>query len=176
VEPPQGSISVRAKCGGEHTGPNPTDRGKRGSKYHVLVDQPGIPLAVQLTAANVYDSKLLESLVDAVLRSVAQSARPDAPASARSSCMPTRDTTSRRPGRHCGGVASRPGSHGGPWSQAHAWVVTAEVMERTQGCVVRFRKLTVRYDQHAASVLAFLHLACAVICLRFLAHAEADAH
>jgi transposase len=46
------SISVRAKRGGEHTGPNPTDRGKRGSKYHVLVDRQGIPLAVQLTAAN----------------------------------------------------------------------------------------------------------------------------
>jgi hypothetical protein len=26
--------SVRAKRGGELTGPNPTDRGKRGSKYH----------------------------------------------------------------------------------------------------------------------------------------------
>ena len=31
------SISVRAKRGGEYTGPNPTDRGKAGSKYHVLV-------------------------------------------------------------------------------------------------------------------------------------------
>jgi hypothetical protein len=28
------SISIRAKRGGEHTGPNPTDRGKAGSKYH----------------------------------------------------------------------------------------------------------------------------------------------
>jgi hypothetical protein len=32
--------------------------------------------------------------------------------------------------------------------------------------VLAFRRLTVRYDRHAASVLAFLHLACAPICLR----------
>src|ERR671920_615466 len=29
------SCSVRAKRGGELTGPNPTDRGKAGTKYHV---------------------------------------------------------------------------------------------------------------------------------------------
>ena len=34
-------------------------------------------------------------------------------------------------------------------------------------------RLTVRYDRHAASVLAFLHLACSLICLRFLQRAEA---
>jgi transposase len=60
------SISVRAKRGGEHTGPNPTDRGKAGSKYHVLVDQWGVPLAVHLSAANVHDSQLLVPLVDAI--------------------------------------------------------------------------------------------------------------
>jgi hypothetical protein len=61
------SVSVRAKRGGEHTGPNPVDRGTKGSKYHVAVDRQGVPLAVQLTAANVHDSKLLGPLVDAVL-------------------------------------------------------------------------------------------------------------
>ena len=31
------SCSVRAKHGGELTGPNPTDRAKRGTRYHVVV-------------------------------------------------------------------------------------------------------------------------------------------
>src|SRR3954453_22524451 len=35
------SCSVRAKHGGELTGPNPTDRAKRGTKYHVLVASDG---------------------------------------------------------------------------------------------------------------------------------------
>jgi hypothetical protein len=60
------SVSVRAKRGGEQTGPSPVGRGKAGSKYHVLVDRQGVPLAVQLSAANVHDSRLLEPLLDAV--------------------------------------------------------------------------------------------------------------
>src|ERR671911_1051122 len=50
---------------GEKTGPNPTDRGKQGSKRHLVVDRNGVPLAVRHTAANVHDSKALEDLVDA---------------------------------------------------------------------------------------------------------------
>jgi transposase len=37
------STSVRAKRGGEDTGPNAVDRGKAGSKFHLLVDRQGIP-------------------------------------------------------------------------------------------------------------------------------------
>src|SRR5262245_51540276 len=36
------SSSVRAWGGGEDTGPNPTDRGKKGSKHHTVVDGQGI--------------------------------------------------------------------------------------------------------------------------------------
>ena len=39
------SKSCPAPLGGEQTGKNPTDRGKRGSKIHILVDQRGAPLA-----------------------------------------------------------------------------------------------------------------------------------
>ena len=42
------SCSVRAVCGGTQTGPNPTDRAKRGSKRHLICDAPGVPLAVAL--------------------------------------------------------------------------------------------------------------------------------
>jgi hypothetical protein len=38
------SCSVRAKHGGELTGPNPTDRGKPGTKYHLAVSTDGLPL------------------------------------------------------------------------------------------------------------------------------------
>jgi transposase len=42
--------SVDAASGGTATGRNPTDRGKPGSKRHLVVDRQGIPLAVLLTA------------------------------------------------------------------------------------------------------------------------------
>jgi hypothetical protein len=45
------SCSVRAKRGGELTGPNPTDRGKAGTKYHVAASTDGIPLGVVPSAA-----------------------------------------------------------------------------------------------------------------------------
>ena len=54
--------SVRAKRGGDLTGPNPTDRGKRGTKYHVAVTGDGVPVACAATAANVNDTVLFERL------------------------------------------------------------------------------------------------------------------
>jgi transposase len=54
-----------------------------------------------------------------------------------------------------------------PLQAGKRWVV-----ERTHGWLLAFRRLTVRYDRHAASVLAFLYLACALVCLRFLRRAE----
>jgi len=47
------TCSVRAKRGGDFTGRNPTDRGKRGSKYHIATDGDGVPVACIVTAANV---------------------------------------------------------------------------------------------------------------------------
>jgi hypothetical protein len=55
--------SVRAKRGGELTGPNPTDRGKVGSRYHVVVATDGLPLGVVPSAANVHDTRLLPHLL-----------------------------------------------------------------------------------------------------------------
>lgn len=57
------SCSVRAKRGGELTGPNPTDRGKAGTKYHVVVSTDGIPLGVVPSAANVHDTRLFAHLL-----------------------------------------------------------------------------------------------------------------
>ncbi|SOD88015.1 Transposase DDE domain-containing protein [Streptomyces sp. Ag109_G2-15] len=49
--------------GGEHTGPSPVDRGKAGSKMHVLSDANGLPLLVGVSAGNTHDSEGLKSMV-----------------------------------------------------------------------------------------------------------------
>ncbi|WP_406340878.1 transposase [Streptomyces sp. NBC_01578] len=49
--------------GGSLTGPNPVDRGKKGSKLHVLSDAQGIPLAVTVSGANMHDSLALKPLI-----------------------------------------------------------------------------------------------------------------
>ena len=56
------SCSVRANRGGELTGPNPTDRGKAGTKYHVVASTDGLPLGVVPLAANVHDTRLFPHL------------------------------------------------------------------------------------------------------------------
>ena len=49
------------------TGPNPTDRGKRGTKRHLLIDKNGMPLSVVITAANTHDMKAATNTLDSVI-------------------------------------------------------------------------------------------------------------
>ena len=57
------SVSVRAAKRGPLTGPNPTDRGKLGSKIHLTTDRNGLPLSLGISGANMHDSLGLEPLV-----------------------------------------------------------------------------------------------------------------
>lgn len=45
------------------TGRNPTDRGKQGSKVHLLVDERGAPLALHVTGANEHDKWSADDLI-----------------------------------------------------------------------------------------------------------------
>ena len=51
---------------GYHVGANPVDRGKPGSKLHLVCDGRGLPLTVVVTAANVNDSTMFEALLEDV--------------------------------------------------------------------------------------------------------------
>src|SRR3954465_3270910 len=51
---------------GSATGPSPVDRGRAGSKHHLLVDGTGIPLAWTLTGGNRNDITQLIPLVERV--------------------------------------------------------------------------------------------------------------
>jgi len=61
------SKSVPAPLGGEDTGPNPTDRGKAGSKRHQLVEGRGVPLSAEVTAANTPDMKTNPVVLDGLV-------------------------------------------------------------------------------------------------------------
>lgn len=57
----------KARFGGDHVGPNPTDRAKNGSKRSILTDGGGGPLSAVVGAANVHDTKLLEQTIEAIV-------------------------------------------------------------------------------------------------------------
>lgn len=61
------SKSVPSPLGGEATGPNPTDRAKRGAKVHILVDQRGAPLSIHLTGANRHDKWSVDDLIFSIM-------------------------------------------------------------------------------------------------------------
>ena len=59
----------KAPCGGEGTGPNPTDRAKLGWKWSIATDARGIPIGWAIDGANRNDIKMLLPTLDDVARS-----------------------------------------------------------------------------------------------------------
>ena len=51
---------------------NPTDRGKPGTKYHVVVSTDGLPLGALPSAANVHDTMMFPSLLRLAMAVCAQ--------------------------------------------------------------------------------------------------------
>ena len=147
------SCSVRAKRGGDLTGPNPTDRGKSGTKYHIAVNGEGVPVACMATAANVNDTVLFERLF---LGAFAVMARIDIVFADRGY-----DAKSNRALCHSFGTISyihqrRQPSGSGLGQQR--WPV-----ERSNAWVLENKRLALRYDRLGFIVQALLQTACILL-------------
>ena len=163
-----GQYQRAGQKGGEQTGPNPTDRGKPGSKYHLVVDRNGIPLAVRLSAANAHDATQLIPLVDAIPPIIGPRGKPGRPRKrpAKLHADKAYDSSPLRRALRTRGITPRLARRGIDSSERlgrYRWVV-----ERTQAWLLGCRRLGVRYERRADLLQGLLHLACALICLRFL--------
>ena len=147
-------------------GPNPTDRGKQGTKHHLVVDGQGTPLAAVLSGANRNDCKLLETTVDAI--PPVRNGRPGRPR-----CRPAKlhadkgyDHEFCRQALRERGILPRIARRGIESSERlgrHRWRV-----ERTLAWLHRYRRLRIRYEQRDDIHQAFLSLGCAMICFKQL--------
>jgi IS5 family transposase len=139
------------------------DRGKPGSKIHAIADRCGLPLHVDISAANLNDHLMLEDMIDGV--------------------APVRQPVGRprkRPGklhgdkgydyRECRELLrernivariARKGVESSTRLGRHRYVI-----ERCLEWTTRFRRLVRRYERTASHFIGFLRLACAVICFR----------
>jgi len=165
------SLSVRAKRGGADTGRNPVDRGKRGSKYHLVVDRQGIPLGVGLSAANVHDGHLLEPLVDAIPPIVGPRGRPGRPRfrPAKLHADKAYDSAEKRRALRRRGIVPRIARRGVESNERlgrYRWIV-----ERSLAWLLGCRRLGVRYERRSDVLRGLLHLACTLICLRYVSPA-----
>ena len=132
--------------GGSETGPSPVDRGRPGSKHHLLVDGSGIPLAFSVTGGNRNDVTQLIPLLNGVPAVRGAIGRPR-----------------RRPERLIADrgydhdkyrrllwqrgvkpmIARRQTDHGSGLGR-HRWVV-----ERTFAWLHNFKRLLIRYERRA---------------------------
>jgi transposase len=167
--PRESRQSQRAReKGGAATGPNPVDRAKRGSKYHLVVDRRGIPLAVALSAANTHDSLLLEAVIDAIPPIIGPGGRPGRPRFRPAKLHADKGydyPRCRRALRQRGIVPriSRRGVESSERLGRYRWVV-----ERTLAWLLGCRRLGTRYERRAELLLSLLQLACSLLCLRYL--------
>jgi transposase len=151
--------------GGDATGPNPTDRGKPGTKRHLGGERAGLPLASLLTGANHHDSVAFEDLLDAIppIKTPAgrRRKRPDKVHADKGYDYPRCRRALTR--RHIRVRIARKGIERGDRLGRHRWVV-----ERTLAWLNHFRRLRVRDERRADIHQAFLTLGCALICFKTL--------
>ncbi len=161
------SASVRAVGGGGKTGPNPTDRGKPGSKHHVLTDANGIPLSDTLTGANRHDVTQLIPLVDGI---PPIAGKPGHPVNRPAELYADRgyDSEPHREQLRQRGIephlARRNEEHGSGLG-IYRWV-----SERALAWLHNCRRLRVRFDRIPDIHQAFVKIAESLICLRTLQH------
>ena len=159
------SASVRALGGGEETGPNPTDRGKKGSKHHAVVDRHSIPLSATVTAANVPDVNEVLEVVDQVPDVAGKRGRPRRRPRELYGDRAYDSQDHREALRERGikpKLARRGAAHGSGLGKVRY------VVERFLGWLHGFRKLRLRTDWTLQAHDALLKLACSLICLRIL--------
>ena len=58
---------TKAPLGGDKTGPNPTDRAKRGVKRSLLTEGHGVPVGLTVAGANRNDMKLLRATIESLV-------------------------------------------------------------------------------------------------------------
>jgi transposase len=144
------TCSVRAKRGGDLTGPNPTDRGKRGTKYHIATMGDGVPVACAATAANINDTLVFERLflaafaVMARIRTVFADKGYDA--------EHHRDLCRKFGAEPC--IHKRGQPHGSGLGKRR-WPV-----ERSNAWVLENKRLALRYDRLGFIIQSLLQAAC----------------
>lgn len=156
----------RPPLGGDDTGPDPTNRGKLGTKRHVLSDRRGAPLGAVVSAANRHDMKLAEATLDSIVvtRPTPTVEQPQHLCRDKAFDFPeTRQAAEERgyivhtPRRGIDAPAPPPEQR----FPARRWI-----LERTNSWHNRFRKLRIRYEKKPANYLGLVQFACFLIVYR----------
>jgi transposase len=145
------------------------DRGRAGSKHHLITDGGGVPLAASLTAANRNDITELIGLVDKIPPVRGRRGRPKR--------RPRRLLADRAywsnvhhrelRDRHIQPVIAAPKTRHGSGLGRERWVV-----ERSISWLHQHRRLRVRWERRDDIHEALMTIACSLICFKTLLRAD----
>jgi transposase len=166
------AVTVRAFGGGDGTGRNPTDRGKKGTKYTLMVGRKGVPLAIRMAGANASDHT---QIIPLVLDYPRVGGTPGRPREMPDDLYADRgyDSDDTRWLLRWLGVEPHIGKRNAPHGSGLGrvrWVV-----ERTISWLKGLRRMRLRYDRSQTTQEAWNSLAASVICFRILHDKEAVA-
>jgi transposase len=145
-------------------GANPVDRGKPGSKLHLVCDASGLPLTAAVTAANTGDTTVFQALLDDV--------PPIRTPAGRRRRRPSKVHADKGYDSHANrawlrrGITARIARRGIESSVRlgrHRWRV-----QRSLSWLSCFRRLQLRWDRDSGRWFASVLLACAVVCFNRL--------
>ena len=159
------SSHVRAMKGRQDTGPSPVDRGKTGSKHHLIVEAHGIPLAAITTGGNRNDVTQLIPLIQAVPPIRGKRGQPQyRPRRIYADRGYDHDVYRDKVRRYAitPHIARRGTEHGSGLG-VHRWVV-----EGALALLHWFRRLCIPWERRDDIHQAFVTLGCAIICWRRL--------
>lgn len=153
---------TKAPLAGQATGANPTDRGKKGVKRHLLTETHGLPIGLVVTGANRHDKTQVEQVLETMplLPPIPTEESPQHFCADKG--YDYQDVRSVvdfwQYEQHIKSRGEEKQACRTPSYRARRWVC-----ERTHSWLNRFRRLLIRWEKKVDNYLAMLHLACAFI-------------
>lgn len=154
---------------GKKTGPNPTDRAKKGVKRSLLTEGHGVPIGLAVEGANRNDFKMARATLESIPVERPQPTAEEPQGlcldkgydynEVRELAVEFSYTAHiRARGEEAQAIKREAGY------KARRWVV-----ERTHSWMNRFRAILIRWEKKPANYLGLLHLVCALITFHCLA-------
>ncbi|WP_435869690.1 IS5 family transposase [Actinoplanes xinjiangensis] len=156
---------IDAKKGGAGTGPSPVNRGKPGSKHHLLCDGNGTPIYVLTSGANVPDISRALDLLDCY---PPIAGRPGRPLRRFDVLLADKAYSSQAFHQACRERGTEPIIPKPKTPGIKGLGKLRYVVEQTFALLHQFRRLAVRWERRLDIHDSFVSLACVLICWRRL--------
>ena len=151
---------------GEKSGPNPTDRAKRGVKRSLLTEAAGVPIGLAVDGANRHDCKMVEATLDSVPVKRPRPTRkhPQGLCLDKGYDYPAVRDLVKQFG-YTAHIKAR-GEEAQAIKQQAGFKARRWVVERTHSWMNRFRRILIRWEKKPENYVGLLHLVCAIITFR----------